>query len=276
MERFSTIWNNKKMNEEYMKSLEKIIKILDYLSDVERGAGITELSLELNLPKSTVHRILKNLSRYSVVEKEDETSRYKIGLRLFKYSNSLLRSFDLRQMVKPILKKVCNETQETTFLTVWRNNQGLCIDSISSSRSTNTHLFVEIGREMPFHCTASSKILLANQSIEDIKRIINKKNFLRYTPNTITDHEKLLIHLLDIKNKDYAICDEELEEGIKAIAAPIKNINGKTVASITITGLAKRISSSNMERLIKIVTNSAQEISKKLGYKEGSTLKKVN
>ncbi|OQY38825.1 hypothetical protein B6228_04000 [Candidatus Atribacteria bacterium 4572_76] len=276
MERFSTIWNNKKMNEEYMKSLEKIIKILDYLSDVERGAGITELSLELNLPKSTVHRILKNLSRYSVVEKEDETSRYKIGLRLFKYSNSLLRSFDLRQMVKPILKKVCNETQETTFLTVWRNNQGLCIDSISSSRSTNTHLFVEIGREMPFHCTASSKILLANQSIEDIKRIINKKNFLRYTPNTITDHEKLLIHLLDIKNKDYAICDEELEEGIKAIAAPIKNINGKTVASITITGLAKRISSSNMERLIKIVTNSAQEISKKLGYKDGSTLKKVN
>jgi len=276
MERFSTIWNNKKMNEEYMKSLEKIIKILDYLSDVERGAGITELSLELNLPKSTVHRILKNLSRYSVVEKEDETSRYKIGLRLFKYSNSLLRSFDLRQMVKPILKKVCNETQETTFLTVWRNNQGLCIDSISSSRSTNTHLFVEIGREMPFHCTASSKILLANQSIEDIKRIINKKNFLRYTPNTITDHEKLLIHLLDIKNKDYAICDEELEEGIKAIAAPIKNINGKTVASITITGLAKRISSSNMERLIKIVTNSAQEISKKLGHKDGSTLKKVN
>ena len=276
MERFSTIWNNEKMNEEYMKSLEKIIKILDYLSDVERDVGITELSLELNLPKSTVHRILKNLSRYSVVEKENETSRYKIGLRLLKYSNSLLRSFDLRQIVKPILKKVCNETQETTFLTVWRNNQGLCIDSISSSRSTNTHLFVEIGREMPFHCTASSKILLANQSIEDIKRIINKKNFLRYTPNTITDHEKLLIHLLDIKNKDYAICDEELEEGIKAIAAPIKNINGKTVASITITGLAKRISSSNMERLIKIVTNSAQEISKKLGYKEGSTLKKVN
>ena len=276
MERISIIWNNKKMNEEYMKSLEKIIKILDYLSDVERGAGITELSLELNLPKSTVHRILKNLSRYSVVEKEDETSRYKIGLRLFKYSNSLLRSFDLRQMVKPILKKVCNETQETTFLTVWRNNQGLCIDSISSSRSTNTHLFVEIGREMPFHCTASSKILLANQSIEDIKRIINKKNFLRYTPNTITDHEKLLIHLLDIKNKDYAICDEELEEGIKAIAAPIKNINGKTVASITITGLAKRISSSNMERLIKIVTNSAQEISKKLGYKERSISKKAD
>jgi len=260
-----------------MKSLEKIIKILDYLSDVERDAGITELSLKLNLPKSTVHRILKNLSRYSVVEKENDTSRYKIGLRLLKYSNSLLRSFDLRQIVKPILKKVCNETQETTFLTVWRNNQGLCIDSISSSRSTNTHLFVEIGREMPFHCTASSEVLLANQPIEDIKRVISNKNFLRYTPNTITDHEKLLIHLFDIKNKGFAVCDEELEEGIKAIAAPIKNIKGKTIASITITGLAKRMSSDNIKkRLIKIVTNSAREISIKLGYKEESILKHAN
>ena len=251
-----------------MKSLEKIIKILDYLSDVERDVGITELSLELNLPKSTVHRILKNLLRYSVVEKENGTSRYKIGLRLLEYSNSLLRSYDLRQIVKPILKKVCNETQETSFLTVWRNNQGLCIDSISSSRSTNTHLFVEIGRKMPLHCTASSKILLANQSIEDIKRIINKKNFLRYTPNTITDHEKLLIHLLDIKNKGFAVCNEELEEGIKAIATPVRNINGKVIASITITGLSNRMSSNNnIEKLLKILVNSTQELSKTLGYK---------
>lgn len=251
-----------------MKSLEKIIKILDYLSDVKRDVGITELSLELNLPKSTVHRILKSLSRYSVVEKENDTSRYKIGLRLLKYSNSLLKSFDLRQIVKPILKKVCNETKETTFLTIWNNNKGICIDSIFSSRNVNTNLFVEIGREMPFHCTASSKAILANQSIEDIKRIINKKHLLRYTPNTIKEPGKLMIHLLDIKNKGFSICDEELEEGIKAIAAPIKNINGKTIASITITGLAKRMSSSNMERLVKIVTDSAQEISNKLGYKE--------
>lgn len=277
MEHDSAMWNNKKINEGYMKSLEKIIKILDYLSDVERDVGITELSLELNLPKSTVHRILKNLSRYSIVEKENDTSRYKIGLRLLKYSNSLLRSLDLRQIVKPILKKVCNKTQETTFLTVWRNDQGICIDSISSSRSANTHLFVEIGREMPFHCTASSKTILANQPIEDIKRITNKKHLLRYTPNTITEPGKLIIHLLDIKNKGFAVCDEELEEGIKAVAAPIKNIKGKTIASITVTGLSKRISSDNIEkRIIKIVTDSVQEISNKLGYKEEDILKNAN
>ena len=119
---------------------------------------------------------------------------------------------------------------------------------------------------MPCHCTAGSKIILANQPIEDIKRIISKEPLLRYTPNTITETKKLLEHLLEIKNKGFAICDEELEEGIKAIAAPIKNIKGKTIASITITGLAKRMSSNNIERLIEVVTNLAKEVSKKLGY----------
>ena len=71
---------------------------------------------------------------------------------------------------------------------------------------------------------------------------------------------------MEIKNKGFAICDEELEEGIKAIAAPIKNIKGKTIASITITGLAQKMSSNNIERLIEVVTNLAKEVSKRLGY----------
>ncbi len=108
-----------------MKSLKKVIDILDYLSDAERDMGVTELSVKLNLPKSTVYRILKDLLEYSMVEQEKDTSRYRIGLRLLKYSNSLLRSFDLRQIAKPILKKVCNETGETTLLTVLEKWPGL-------------------------------------------------------------------------------------------------------------------------------------------------------
>jgi len=129
---------------------------------------------------------------------------------------------------------------------------------------------------MPFHCTASSEVLLANQPIEDIRRIISKNPLLKYTPNTITDPGKLIINLLEIKDKGYAICNEELEEGIKAIAAPIKNIDGKAMASITITGLAKRMSSDNIEELIKIVIDSTREISEKLGYKEENILENAN
>jgi len=252
-----------------MNSIEKSIQILNYLSNAKRSVGITELSSKLLFPKSTVHRILNSLLNYSLVDKEKNTSKYKLGLQILEYSISFYDSFDFRQIAKPILKKVCIETSFTTSLTIWQSYHSICIDSVTPSQEPNTHqLFVEVGKEMPLHCTASGKTLLAYQHPEEIKRIINKNPLKKYTPNTITEPGKLMIHLLDIKNKGFGICDEELEEGIKAIAAPIKNINGEIIASITITGLAIRMSSINMERLVKIVTNSAQEISNRLGYRE--------
>jgi len=250
-----------------MNSIEKSIQILNYLSHAERSVGITELSLKLSFPKSTVHRILSTLLRYSLVYQEKNTFKYRLGLRILSYSNSFYNSFDLRQIAKPILKKICTETELTTYLTVWCNGRSICIDSITPTRNVNTHLFVEIGKEIPLHCAASAKVLLAYQSIDEIKRIISEGPLLRYTSNTIIDPEKLMIHLLDIKNRGYALCNEELEEGIKAIAAPVKNVNRETIASISITGLSKKIPLNNISKLTDVIINSAKEISKRLGYK---------
>ncbi len=252
-----------------MNSIEKSIQILNYLSNAERNVGISELNSKLSIPKSTIHRILRILLGYSLVDQERETSKYRIGFGIIEYSNSFYNSFDFRQIAKPILKKICLETGLTTFLTAWYNGKSICIDSITPSQNANnTHLFVEIGKEMPFHCAASAKVLLAYQLPEEIKRIVNEKSLQNYTPRTIIDPIKLEKHLLEIKLKGFAICDEELEEGIKAISAPVKDINKEVIASITITGLSKRISSNNIEKFIKILVNSAQELSKMLGYKK--------
>jgi len=250
-----------------MNSIEKSIQILNYLSNTERGVGITELSSRLLFPKSTVHRILKSLANYSLVDQEKETSKYRLGLQILEYSNSFYNSFDFRQIAKPFLKKICSETGLTTFLTAWYNGRSICIDSIAPSRNANTHLFVETGKEMPFHCAASAKMLLACQPSEDIKRIIKEKTLPKYTSKTIINPKKLEEHLLKIRHKGFSICNEELEEGIKAISVPVKNINKEAIASITITGLSKRISSSNIKKFIKILINSSQELSGMLGYK---------
>jgi IclR family acetate operon transcriptional repressor len=251
-----------------MNSIEKSIEILNYLSNAKRSVGITELSSKLSFPKSTIHRILNILLNYSIVNKDKETCKYKLGLQLLKYSNSFYNSFDFRQIAKPILKKICIETSLTTFLTVWQSDHSICIDSVTPSQKSSTHhLFVEVGKEMPFHCTASAKVLLAYQPPENIKRIINQKTFQKYTPKTIVDPNKIEEHLLEVRDKGFAICDGELEEGIKAIATPVRNINGKVIASITITGLSNRMSRNNIEKLTKILVKSTQELSKMLGYK---------
>ncbi|MEA3453671.1 MAG: IclR family transcriptional regulator [Candidatus Caldatribacteriota bacterium] len=251
-----------------MNSIEKSIEILNYLSYAEKSVGITELSSRLLFPKSTVHRILKSLLNHSLVDQERDSSKYRLGLRVIEYSNSFYNSFDFRQIAKPFLKKICSETGLTTFLTAWYNGRSICIDSIAPSRNANTHLFVEIGKEMPFHCAASAKMLLACQPFEDIKRIVKEKTLPKYTSKTIVNPKKLEEHLLKIRDKGFSICNEELEEGIKAISAPVKNINKEVIASITITGLSKRISNSNIKKFIKVLVNSAQELSGMLGYKE--------
>ena len=255
-----------------MNSIEKSIQILNYLSNAERNVGITELSSKLSFPKSTVHRMLKSLLSYSLVDQERDTSKYRLGLRIIEYSNSFYNSFDFRQIAKPFLKKICLETGLTTFLTAWYNGRSICIDSIAPSRNANTHLFVEIGKEMPFHSAASAKILLAYQPSEDIKRIINENTLPKYTSRTIVNPKKLEGHLSKIRESGFSICDEELEEGIKAISVPVKNINKEVIASITITGLSKRISNGNVKKITKVLLDAVQELSEMLGYKEKNIL----
>ncbi len=255
-----------------MNSIEKSIQILNYLSHAEKSVGITELSSKLLFPKSTVHRMLKSLVNYSLVDQEKETSKYRLGLQILEYSNSFYNSFDFRQIAKPFLKRICSETGFTTFLTAWYNGRSICIDSLTPSRNVNTRLFVETGKEMPFHCSASAKMLLSCQPSEDIKRIVKEKTLPKYTSKTIVNPKKLEEHLLKIKHKGFSICNEEFEEGIKAISVPVNDIYKDTVASITIVGLSRRISSSNIKNLIKILLNSSKELSGVLGYKRKNIL----
>lgn len=255
-----------------MNSIEKSIEILNYVSNAREGLKLTEICLKLPFPKSTVHRILNILLKYSLVSKDKETLKYRLGLQVLNYANSFSDSFDFKEIAGPILKKLCLETELTTYLTSWYNGHCICIDSVRPIRVTNIHFSVELNKEMPFHCTSSSKVILAYQSPEEIKRIIYEQPLKRYTAKTIIDPKKLEKHLNKIKENGFAFCDEELEKGVKAIAAPIRNIHGKVIASITIVGLSDRIDSNNSKKILKILVSSAQQLSKMLGFKEGNIL----
>ena len=255
-----------------MNSIEKSIEVLNYLSNAREGVRLAEIYPKLLFPKSTVHRILNILVKHSLVSKEEETSKYRLGLQVLKYANSFSDSFNFREIAGPILKKICLKTGLTTYLTAWYDGQCVCIDSIRPRGVMNIHFSVEINKEMPFHCTSSSKVILAYQSPEEIKRVIYEQPLKRYTPKTIVDPKKLEKHLKEIKENGFAFCDEELEKGVNAIAVPIKNIYGKVIASITIVGLSDRIPSNNIEKLLKILVSSAQQLSTMLGCKEGNIL----
>jgi len=209
---------------------------------------------------------LQTLTKYSLVNKDSETSKYRLGIQLLRYSHSFYSSFDLREYSKDILKRISINTGLTAFLSIWRDDNGICINSMSSSHKLgSSNLFVEVGKIMPFHCAAASKILLAYQSPEEISRVINQTELKRYTPKTIIEPKKLIEHFKKIRTLGYAICDEELEEGIRSISAPIKNVNGKIEASITVVGLIGKIPIKSNSVLVQLVVSAGKEISQLIG-----------
>ena len=116
-----------------MSSIEKSIQILNYLNNAKRSVGITELSSKLSLPKSSIHRILESLLKYSIVDQEEYTQKYRIGIGMIKYSNSFFNTFDFRPIARPVLKKIFEKVKENASLMVWRNNKVICIDSFNPS-----------------------------------------------------------------------------------------------------------------------------------------------
>ena len=249
-----------------MNSVEKTIQILNCLSEADGSLGVTDIGFRVSIPKSTVHRILQTLLKYSLVNKDSETSKYRLGIQLLRYSHSFYSSFDLREYSKDILKKISADTGLTAFLSIWQDEKGICIESVSSSHKLGSrNLFVEVGKIMPYHCAAASKILLAYQSSEEISRIVEHAKLKRYTLRTIIEPLVLIKHFEKIRTLGYAICDEELEEGIRAISAPIKNVNGKIEASITVVGLLGRVPIKSNSFLIQLVVAAGNEISRLIG-----------
>lgn len=253
-----------------MNSIEKSIEVLNYLSDAREGARLAEIYQKLLFPKSTVHRILNILVKHSLVSKEKETLKYRLGLQVLKYANSFSESFNFKDIARPILKKICLETGLTTYLTVWYHGHYICIDSVRPFQVMNMHFSVENNKEMPFHCTSSSKVILAYQSPEEINRVIYEKPLKKYTLKTIVDPKKLEKHLSKIKENGFAFCDEELEIGVKAMAVPIRNVYGKVDASITIVGLSDKLSGENIGKFLNILLSSAQQLSNMLGNNENN------
>lgn len=249
-----------------MNSVEKTVKILNCLSDADGNVGITEISSRVDIPKSTVHRILQSLIKHSLVSQDIRTSRYRLGIQILRYCNSFYSSFDLREYSKDILKEVSINTGLTTFLSIWQDDNGICIDSVSFAQKLGSrNLFVEVGKIMPFHCAAASKVLLAFQPPEEISRVINSSELRSYTSKTIEDPLILIEHLKKIRDQGYAICDEELEEGIRAISAPVKGVDGKIAASITVVGLLKKVPIKSNSFLIQLIVEAGKKISRSIG-----------
>jgi len=162
-----------------MKFIKKVIEVLDALAKEENGIGVSQLSRELNLPKSTVHEILSAFKEVRFVEQNSENKKYRLGLRIFELGNIVQSQLQLRKIAHPYLYNLSRKTNETTYLVVLEGNRIVYIDCVESTARLRAHpLF---GNRVPLHCTSVGKAIMAFLPEEKINKIIHQNGLERFT-----------------------------------------------------------------------------------------------
>lgn len=252
-------------NDSPVQSLDRAIQILEELALHRDGCGVTSLANLTGLHKSTVHRLLNALMSKGYVSKNNENDKYSLGMKILYLSSALLDRMDIRTVAKPFLEQLCRDTDEVVHLSILDGREAVYIDKVESPNKS-IRMYSQIGKRVPLHCTGVGKILLAWLPENEVEYILGVKGMKAYTKNTITSIAEMKKHLAEIRDKGYAFDEIEHEEEIRCVAAPIFNMNGKVVASVSISGPVMYVTLDRMPKLTEEVLKTAKSISYQLGY----------
>lgn len=239
-------------------SAKQALEILEYIVLSGKELSLKEIAEEMGLHISTVHRYLSTLINMGYVRKTS-TGCYKPGFRILELSSYILQSFDLREIARPYLVELMNNSKQTVHLTIKDGYEGVYIDKIEGAETLP--MMSRIGMRMPLYSTAFGKVLLAYSSEEYIEEYLKKVPLIPRTENTITDPEKLREELEKIRKDGYAFDEEENERGIKCIGAPIFDFSGKVVAAVSISGYYLAFEGENRSKLLSEVLKTCERIS---------------
>jgi IclR family KDG regulon transcriptional repressor len=244
-------------------SVQRALEVLEAIAEAPSDVGISELSRQLDRPKSSIHRSLVNLERRGLVERDPVSSRYAAGLRLLALGSGLTHRLQFGTALPPgtsaIFRRAVNRVGETGYLAILDRNEVLYIDSVEGGdilRAT-----APVGTRRPVFCTAVGKVLIAGLDPAAQARVLGPGPFEPRTPKTVTDPKQLERDLEIIDAQGYAVDVEEYAEGLVCLGAPIKDHVGRVIAAIGLTGPIVRLCGERLEFAITVITAAAAESS---------------
>ncbi|WP_096186882.1 IclR family transcriptional regulator [Evansella halocellulosilytica] len=247
-----------------IQSVNRALKILDLFDEYNKELKITEISEKMMLHKSTVHSLLKTLEKHHYIEQDKESNKYRLGLKLFERGNFVGYTLDIRGLAKEYLHSLAQKTNLTVHLVILDGKEGLYIDKVESH--TASILYSRIGRRIPIHCSGVGKALVADKSDKDLESLLTDYEFIKRTENTITEKEEFLQEIELVRQRGYAIDNQENEPGVYCIAVPVRNYSGEVVAAISISSPVMRVTDEQKTKNIELLKQASNELSQKLGY----------
>lgn len=246
-----------------LHSVERALNVLDLLAQWGEG-GVTELAVELDVHKSTVFRLLGALESRGYVDQTEDRGKYRLGFGLVRLAGAVSGRMDITKQSRPVTERLTNEIGETVNVAVLHEHYAVNVDQALGPASVSALNWV--GQRTPLHATSSGKVLLAHVDPAGRARLLKTTGLTKFTPRTITRAGDLDKELQTILDRGYATTQGEYEEGLNAIAVPVRGAQGSVVAALSASGPSYRFTLDRMEELVPQIKDAGEQVSRRLGH----------
>ena len=245
-----------------VRSVDRALEILLCFSREEPARSLTQIAEAIHMSKTTVHRLLATLENKRFITRDNATGLYRLGLRFIEMASLVLQDVELHRWVLPYLQRLADEYGETVDLSILDGSHVIYLEVIESPQRVK--LAAAVGQRLPAFFTASGKALLAFLPEENAKEIISA-NLAEASDHGRASIRELMEDLRETAERGYAISEQEYEDQINAVAAPIFDKDKNPIASIAIVGPSFRLSKDRLPALGESLREMTRVISNEVG-----------
>ena len=244
-------------------ALRRGLSILDTFSGHTGDLGVNEIARHAGMHKSTVSRLCATLENAGYLERDPATNRFRLGARIHQLAGSSSPTADLRDVARPVMLELVETSRETATLGVRDGSQIVTIDVVDGLNYMR--MATRVGQRTQVHASAVAKAILAYLPPDEVDELLRDWPMSALTPNTITDSAVLRERLSEVRERGYALDMEELEVGLRCVAAPIHDAFGRVVAGLSISGPRHRMTDEAVRSFGPLVRKAADTVSARLG-----------
>lgn len=255
-------------NDGGVQSVDRAVRVLEVLAR-NGEAGVSAIAAEIGVHKSTVSRLLGSLEEHEMVTQTYDRGKYRLSLGILRLAAAVPERLEITEQGHAVCERLAMKLGETVNVAVLRSHFAVHLDQARGPAAIGTHNW--IGEPTPLHATASGKVLLANLDQRQRHEILSSSVLEQFTDHTITTLARLDEELDAARSLGYAVVVEEYEDGLNAIAAPIRDYAGGTTAALSVSGPVYRFSEERMRDVVPDVIAAAAEISERMGFRESYT-----
>lgn len=246
-------------------AVERALAMLEAVAQEPEGLSNAEISRKLQIPKSSASYILRTLEKQAYLNRDAESGKYRVGLKILSLSRGALSGIDVREVALPIMRHLMEKTNLTCHLAILDGPEAVYIEKVEPQGFIRMDTWV--GRRMRVHATSVGKSLVAHIPQERLEKILAERGMERRTPKTIHTLPRLLKELEKVRAQGYSVDDEENNMGARCLGAPIFDQGGNIEAALGLSGTINQVNEHTMPRILEALKDAARHISMQLGYR---------